>query len=344
MVGSVRSGVGALRTALNGRGTTLVVTSDIRIGLPTSADESSGGDGAAAVVVGDDDVIAEFLGAATVTDEFVDRWRTPGDARSQLWEERFGEQMYVPAAEEALDAALKAAELSADQVDVLVACGLHGRAVGRFAAKTRHRPSPTTSRRRWATPVPPIRRWCWPRCSTRPSPVRSSRSSMLSDGAEVLLLRTTDAIAAYRPGSPHRIARSIERFGRLRQVPDLAGLLTRRAASPPRARPTVGVGRRSRRRLEVRLRRLQGPGVGHHPPAAPRVGIGDGDPRRVDDMEPVPMADVLGTVVTFTVDRLAYSLSPPVVFAVVDFDGGGRMPIELTDCRARRCGSATGSR
>jgi len=40
---------------------------------------------------------------------------------------------------------------------------------------------------------------------------------------------------------------------------------------------------------------------------------------------------VKGAIVTFTVDRLAYSPSPPIVFAVVDFDGGGRMPIELTD-------------
>ena len=43
------------------------------------------------------------------------------------------------------------------------------------------------------------------------------------------------------------------------------------------------------------------------------------------------MADVAGTLVTFTVDRLAYSPSPPIVFAVVDFDGGGRLPVELTD-------------
>jgi hypothetical protein len=45
----------------------------------------------------------------------------------------------------------------------------------------------------------------------------------------------------------------------------------------------------------------------------------------------VPMADATGTIATFTVDRLAYSPSPPVVFAVVDFDGGGRLPVELTD-------------
>jgi hypothetical protein len=60
------------------------------------------------------------------------------------------------------------------------------------------------------------------------------------------------------------------------------------------------------------------------PPAVPGA-----DPGVVPD--PAPMAEVLGTVATFTVDRLAYSPSPPIVFAVVDFDGGGRLPIELTD-------------
>ena len=46
------------------------------------------------------------------------------------------------------------------------------------------------------------------------------------------------------------------------------------------------------------------------------------------------MAHISGTVASFTVDRLAYSPSPPTVFAVVDFDGGGRAPLELTDVDA----------
>ena len=56
------------------------------------------------------------------------------------------------------------------------------------------------------------------------------------------------------------------------------------------------------------------------------------DGSRTDAMHDKPMADVQGTIVTFTVDRLAYSPSPPIVFAVVDFDGGGRLPVELCDC------------
>jgi uncharacterized OB-fold protein len=48
-------------------------------------------------------------------------------------------------------------------------------------------------------------------------------------------------------------------------------------------------------------------------------------------MEPAPTADEQGTINTFTIDRIAYSPSPPIVFAVVDFDNGGRVPVELCD-------------
>ncbi|MEI2707011.1 MAG: OB-fold domain-containing protein [Ilumatobacteraceae bacterium] len=58
------------------------------------------------------------------------------------------------------------------------------------------------------------------------------------------------------------------------------------------------------------------------------------DGERTDGMLPQPMSATQGTVATFTVDRMAYSPSPPVVFAVVDFDGGGRLPIELCDVDA----------
>lgn len=43
------------------------------------------------------------------------------------------------------------------------------------------------------------------------------------------------------------------------------------------------------------------------------------------------LADVRGRIATFTVDRLAFSPSPPVVGVVVDFEGGGRYRCQLTD-------------
>jgi len=56
------------------------------------------------------------------------------------------------------------------------------------------------------------------------------------------------------------------------------------------------------------------------------------------------LADKEGRVATYTVDRLAFSPSPPVIDVVVDFDGGGRATVEMTDAVPTRWTSAAGWR
>ena len=80
-IGSVRSAMGALHAALGGRGAHLVVSADLRSGLAGGPDEAAFGDGAAALLVGDErdgPVLAELIGGGWATEEFLDRWRTPG--------------------------------------------------------------------------------------------------------------------------------------------------------------------------------------------------------------------------------------------------------------------------
>lgn len=67
-------------------------------------------------------------------------------------------------------------------------------------------------------------------------------------------------------------------------------------------------------------------GQGHLPPQ--RVCLRC---KAVDKMTPERYADKHCRITTFTLDRLAYSLQPPVVSTVVDFDCGGRLACELTD-------------
>src|SRR5207253_1996685 len=92
------------------------VLSDIRTGLPGGADESGGGDGAVAFLFAPDGpALLEGLGRGVATDEFLDRYRQPGDDHSRLWEERFGEHAYRPLAEQAVaDAAVAAIARTTD--------------------------------------------------------------------------------------------------------------------------------------------------------------------------------------------------------------------------------------
>lgn len=332
--GAVRSALGSWRLALANGGPTLVVSSDTRVGLPTSADESEGGDGASAFVFGDDThgaVIAELLTAQSATDEFTDRWRAPGDDRSKLWEERFGEVMYVAVGEQAWNAALKDAQLEAAQIDRVIVTGTHSRAVrvlsGKLgiAAEAKADDLATTVGNTGSAHAGLV----LASVLDTATPGQVVAVVVLADGAEVFLFRVTDAITSFTPSRP--VARQIESGGPLPYGKFLSwkGMVS---VEPPRrpepARPSSSAAhRRADWKYAFVGSRDNQTGIVHLPPQ--RVGINGG---AVDDMSPAPMADVQGTVVTFTVDRLAYSPSPPIVFAVVDFDGGGRMPVELTDC------------
>lgn len=331
--GATRSGVGALRTALSGAGSTLVVSADLRTGLPTSADEASGGDGAAALLVGDDSdgpIVAEYVGGAVRTDEFTERWRLPGADRSQSWEERFGEVAYAPLVTDAWAAALVDCGVAAAAVDDVIITGLHERAVRRSTADLgvpadRIVDDLSASVGNTATAHPALLL-----CSVLESvdPGRTIALVVLADGVEVLLFRTTDAIADWSASTPvvdQIRARGTVSYGQFLTWREMVTVEPPNRPTPSRP-SSAAAHRRDDWKFGFVGSRDRSSGMVHMPPA--RVSERGG---AVDDMEQVPMADTLGTVASFTIDRLVYSLSPPVVFAVVDFDGGGRAPLELAD-------------
>ena len=336
--GSLRSSTGALLRALTSTGTELVVASDLRDGLPTSADEAGGGDGAAAILIGDQTetspVIAEIIGSSTMTDEFLDRWRTPGDRRSRVWEERFGETRYLDLGRAAYAAALADAGIEADAVDRLLLAGLHARAVKAVGAKL------AAGRDILGDPITPVTGQmggAHPLILLTAALEASNAGGEvivvlnLADGADALVLRTTDAVSASTSADP-----VLDQIAVGAPLP-YAKFLTWRGmvtVEPPRRPAPDRVSSSAAWRSEDWKFGFVGSkdatsGAIHMPPA--RVSRTSGE---VDTMEPVAMADTLGTIVTFTIDRMAYSPSPPVVFAIVDFDGGGRFPVELTDVDA----------
>jgi len=337
--GALRSGIGALGAALAGEGTTLVVTADQRDGLPGGPDEGAGGDAAAALVVGEDGpgtpVVAEHLGGASATDEFVDRWRAPGDLRSRTWEERFGETRYVPLGTDAYTRALKAAGVAADEVAHLAVTSMHGRAAKALAKKLAATAAPgaladdlTDTVGQAGTAHPALVLTAMVEAAT---PGEVVAVVHLADGADALVFRVTDAAAGRLVAAP--VAEQLSRGAPLPYGKFLAwrGQLT---PEPPRRPEPQRVSTPAAWRAEDWKygfvgSRDRSSGAVHLPPA--RVSMRGG---AVDDMDPIVLADTAGTVVTFTVDRLAYSPSPPIVFAVVDFDGGGRFPVELTDVDA----------
>jgi hydroxymethylglutaryl-CoA synthase len=338
-VGSSRSAVAAIRAAaaIGASQPALAVVADLRTGLSGGSDERDGGDGAVALLWAPDGAVAEVIGAAASSDEFLDRWRVPGETDSHIWEERFGEDVYVPLARAAFVDAVKAAGVSPEMLDHVIVTGLHTRAVkavkgslgvrGDALAPDRTQAVGNLGAADAGVALADV--------LDRAEPGQLIAVLVLADGADAFVLRTTDALPAAQAARQASGAGTVEEQAAAgRSDLPYTRFLTWRGQlrpEPPRRPDPERPGAPTSHRSETWKYGFTGSrclqcGFRHLPPT--RVCL---NCHAIDDMEPERLADVRGTVATFTVDRLAFSLSPPVVGVVVDFDGGGRYRCEMTD-------------
>lgn len=330
---SARSAVGGLLLAAGGQGTTLVTSADIRTGPAGSAEESAGGDAAAAFVIGDDrpeaPVVAEIVATASVTSEFIDRWRAPGQSHSKVWDDKFTGTRLAPATERALASALDQANTQvADLAAVAVAAPTArlAKTIGANAGAVKVVEDFAASVGQCGAAQPALLL-----AHLLEQGAAGDRVALISatDGADVIILRLTDAATSHA-GAPTLAGQSQRGapldYGRFLAWRGMLAVEPPRRPEPQRVSATAAA-----RSTDWKFALVAGvdetTGTVHMPPT--RVSA---DGQRTDEMGQRPMAAATGTIATFTVDRVAYSPSPPIVFAVVDFDGGGRMPVELCDC------------
>jgi uncharacterized OB-fold protein len=275
-------------------------------------------------------VLAESVAAAAVTAEFLERWRVPGDAASRQWEERFGEHAYVPLAEAAIASALEQAGVTAGDLASVLVAGSHGRANKRVAAAVGAKPTALgddltgTVGNTGAAHAGLLLADALDRAQADDLIMVVS----LADGCDVTIWRATAALARGRQRVP--VAQQIKAGGKVAYATFLTwrGFLKREPPRrpDPQAPAAPPAFRAEAWKFGFTGSRCQACGTRHLPPT--RVCL---KCRAVDRMTPERMADVPATIATYTVDRLAYSLSPPVVVGVLDFEGGGRFTCELTD-------------
>jgi hydroxymethylglutaryl-CoA synthase len=331
--GSLRSGIGALRSALGAVGRTSVVLSDVRGGLPGSQDERSGGDAASALLVGhsSDGVVATLVAEASVTAEFLDRWRVPGEKSSHVWEERFGEHVYLPLGTEAFTSALKRASLTEADIDHLVVIGLHERAVrligGRLGVK--NEAVVDVAAHQIGNSATAMIGIAMASALQRAQPGEHIMLLSLADGADAFVFRTTEAITRSAvPDITALVSNTVTDLSYARYL-TWRGILDREPPRrpdliPPAAPPAL---RSTEWKFGFQGSQCARCSTIHVPPLQVCIKC-----RSTDEMRPRSLANVPATLVTYTVDHLALSLNPPTAVGVVDFDSGGRYRCELTDC------------
>jgi 3-hydroxy-3-methylglutaryl CoA synthase len=327
---SVRSGIVALLAASRDAG--LAVLADRRGGAAGGADERDGGDAAAAFLFGEQAPLAQIAGRASVTAEFLDHWRAPGAPDGSAWEERFGEQRYTELAGQLLaeltrtgtdlGAVARFAVAGSNPRAVRTVAGTVGQATGAaleggdLAGLAGNAGAAQTG-------------LALADLLDAGAPGETLLLISLADGADALVLRATDTITRRR-GAPVRA-----QLDRGVPISYPQYLLWRgringeRSRRPDPERPSAPFAWRNRGyKLSLAGGRCRKCGALQFP--LPRVCY---QCRAADEFDSVSASGQRARIVTFTVDRLAFSPSPPLISAIIAFEQGGRLQCELTDVR-----------
>lgn len=312
--------------------TSLVCAGDVVIGGPGGARERDSGDASVAFVTGpEDQAIARVLGQASSTTEVLDVWRLPGDQFARQWEERFGIEVLGPVSIDTAQRALSAAGVASAALSTVILDATNRRDVAGVPRALGLKPEQLADMladnlgRCGAAHAGLVL------ANTLDTAQAGDKILVLStaDGCDAVVLEVTDKIASGRPG------RSVQHWlGSANNELAYNTYLKWRGIlpfEPPRRpdpeRPAAPIMKRHESwKYGFYGSRCKSCGQGHLPPQRVCVKC-----RSVDEMKAERFADEPCKVTTFTLDHLAYSLQPPVISTVVDFDVGGRLACELTD-------------
>lgn len=330
--GSVRSGLGALRLALDAvragaAQSALVVAADCRLAPPGSPWEGTFGDGAAGLFVGSDEVIAEHLASASVAEEFTFQWRTDTQRTVQAADARFSTSYgYLRDAHEAVGTALERAQVRPDEVRRAVLGAPEPRAARELARKlglaAENIEDSLFTEAGTLGAADPLAGLVTALSAASPGDVLVVVG--FGEGAEAMVFRVTEALACWRPEPRRGLPEPVT-------LPTYERYLVYRGLLPAQweGEPVTSVLEWKELKQDIRLygSRCLECGLVQYPQA--QVCIGCNARERMVDHKLARR----GEVFTYTLDNLATAPEHPLGMVVVDLEGGGRLYLQATDVR-----------
>ena len=338
---SQKAGTSALVTALETikggeKKNILVTAADNREAKPASSYEMWFGDGAASIMVGDEDVIAEFKGDYSVAYDFVDHYRGAESKFDYTWEERWvrdeGYSKIIPAAINGLFGKLG---ISMDQVDKLVyPCyfkAIHGKiakSLGAGPEKLVDNMHEVCGETGTAHPLLMLAS-----ALDEASPGDRILVAGFGQGCDALYFEVTENIKNLPPRNG--LKGSLERKKIVDNYPKFLSFREEmiketgiRAEAPTQTAMTV-LWRKRKMILGLVGGKCRDCGT----PQFPKMDICvKPECNHINSQDDYEFADIPAKVKTFTGDMLAFSIDPPAIYGMIQFEGGGRFMADFTDC------------
>jgi len=314
----------------------LVTASDHRHTKAAASQEMCFGDGAASLLIGDENVVAEVLGYNSVSYDFVDHYRGKDGKYDYNWEERWiRDEGYARIYPEAIKGLLDKTGVSIGDITKLVYPCIQKRAHSMVAKVLGISPDQVSDNMHEETGE----------CGTahpfvmlvreleKAKPGDKLLMAGFGQGSDALLFQVTENIANLPSGNGvsgclanRKEENTYTKFLKWNDLIDTA--MGIRYESPKQTALTTlwrdtklingFVGGRCKECGTPQIPRLR---MCVHPECG-----------AVDSQEDYEFAERPAKILTFTADMLAPSLSPPAIYGMVQFDEGGRMVMDFTDC------------
>lgn len=336
--GSLRGGANALKAAMDAvksgsAKNILVCASDVRPAYPKSDKEITFGDGAASFFISKNDVAVEIEEIYTRFNELMDVWRSDRDTYVRSWEDVFiyakGFTSFVPAT---VSAALKKFGLKPGDFARVALYSPNARQLGAAAKKmgfdlesqikdVLHQSVGNTGTAMAMMSLVAALEEAKP----------NDRLLLVGygDGCDVFSMKATDGIASIRNrrGIEKHLASKRIMTGYTQYLTWRTQLETEPPRRVPLERPSASA-----------LLRDNKSGLGFYGVKCLNCGTPQYPPQRVclncgskDQFEDYCFADKTGKVTAFSHDMLGTTLDPPITGATIDFEGGGRIKLDMTD-------------
>jgi len=335
LAASQRGGTSALLDALTGTATTLVVAADKRPSHAASPYEMTSGDGAAALVVGEGEAVARLIGHASRTADFVDHYRSEEHPTDYQWEERWiRDAGYTALVPPVVADCLASAGLGPADVTRFVMPSALSRLAG-FMAKAAGLAETTIVDNLAAT--------CGDTGTAHPlvmlvSVLETAKPGDrilvvgFGQGADALLFEVTPAIAKISPGlgvAGHLARRRAEsNYAKFVTFNDSLTLERGMRAEADKQTPLSAQWRNRAAVTSFVGGICTKCGTRQFPKT--RICVAP-NCSAVDSQTPEPFAEKIGTVNSYTADRLTYSPDPPACYGMIQFAEGGRWMMDFTD-------------
>jgi len=338
---STKAGTGAILSACDAvkagsAKNILVCASDLRKELAGGYQEQLYGDGAASLLIGDTDVIASIEGSYSVSYDFSDSWRADRDEFERAWEDRWRrDEGYEKQMTESITGLLNKHKLDMkDFAKIVIACHFE-RAATSIAKKLGADPSQVQDS---------MMRTMGDSGTSYPlvmvvaaledaKPGDKILLASYGNGSDALFLQVTDQIEKAKDDkgikkwlARKKILDNYDKYLAFREeIPMDKGFRGEETSSSQ----VSALWRNRKTFLGLWGSKCKKCGTPIFP--AQRVCVNP-DCGAIDEMEDYCFADRKANLFTYTADLLAYSINPPVVYGVLDFDGGGRWWFDIADC------------